>query len=387
MRIAPQSVAVVGAGPAGLATVRGLRQAGSRAQVTLIGEEGVLPYSRPPLTKEFLRGELPREELPIEAESWYAEQQVMVHLGRPVMEIDPGAGELRLRGGKRVHADVCVLATGADPVVPPIEGSDHPDVLFMRRLPDSERLSGRVVPEGRVTVVGSGFIGCEIAASLTARGARVTLITAERLPQVQRLGQEAGVTIAGWLREAGVELVLDAQVQQIEDGRHVHVAQRRIAADAVVLATGVTPRSELAGASGLTLHEGAISVDSAMSASHSFFRAVGDVSWAENAAAGRHLRVEHWGDALGQGEVAGRSLAGEDSSWSDVPGFWSMIGSRTLKYSAWGDGYERARHEDHGGPFTTWYERGGAAVGVLCHDRDEDYERGRELIAAGAPIP
>jgi NADPH-dependent 2,4-dienoyl-CoA reductase/sulfur reductase-like enzyme len=145
----------------------------------------------------------------------------------------------------------------------------------------------------------------------------------------------------------------------------------------------------------LPLHEAAVVVDQAMRvdqtsrAEHEqcVVLAVGDVAYAYNARAGRHLRVEHWGDALGQGEVAGRVLAGEATAWDSVPGFWSTIGEHTLKYAAWGDGHDDARFEQHDdGAFTVWYSREGTLVGVLTHERDKDYERGRELIGAGAAV-
>jgi 3-phenylpropionate/trans-cinnamate dioxygenase ferredoxin reductase component len=113
--------------------------------------------------------------------------------------------------------------------------------------------------------------------------------------------------------------------------------------------------------------------------------AAGDVCRAENVAAGRPLRVEHWGDALVQGEIAGATAAGKHAAWDQVPGFWSTIGSRTLKYAAWGDGFDRTRFESHdSGGFTVWYGREGRVVGVLTHEADEDYERGADLIGKGA---
>jgi 3-phenylpropionate/trans-cinnamate dioxygenase ferredoxin reductase subunit len=114
----------------------------------------------------------------------------------------------------------------------------------------------------------------------------------------------------------------------------------------------------------------------------------GDVAYAVNAAAGRRLMVEHWGDAVTMGRIAGQTAAGRDAAWAGVPGFWSAIGDRTLKYAARGDGYDRARLDEHDGEaFTVWYERDGAAAGVLTHEADRDYERGRELIGAGQPAP
>jgi 3-phenylpropionate/trans-cinnamate dioxygenase ferredoxin reductase component len=160
----------------------------------------------------------------------------------------------------------------------------------------------------------------------------------------------------------------------------------RVTGRVVVMAAGVAPRGELAAAAGLELANGAVPVDASMRTAQAGIYAAGDVAFAENASAGRRLRVEHWGDALGQGEVAGRTAAGDTAQWDAVPGFWSTIGSHTLKYAAWGDGFEQSRIEPHGGgAFTAWYGRDGRIVGVLAHEADEDYERGRSLIAGGAP--
>ncbi|MGH2883388.1 MAG: FAD-dependent oxidoreductase, partial [Solirubrobacteraceae bacterium] len=153
----------------------------------------------------------------------------------------------------------------------------------------------------------------------------------------------------------------------------------------VVMAAGVAPRGELAHAAGLELAGGAIPVDAAMRTERAGLYAAGDVAFAHNASAGRPLRVEHWGDALGLGEVAGRTVAGQDAQWDAVPGFWSTIGDHTLKFAAWGDGFDHSRLERHDdGAFTAWYGREGRIVGVLAHEADEDYERGRSLIAEGA---
>jgi NADPH-dependent 2,4-dienoyl-CoA reductase/sulfur reductase-like enzyme len=154
----------------------------------------------------------------------------------------------------------------------------------------------------------------------------------------------------------------------------------------VVMATGIAPRSELAQAGGVELVDGAIAADTAMRTSVPGVLAAGDVCAAENAAAERRLRVEHWGDALGQGEIAGATAAGAPATWAAVPGFWSTIGGRTLKYAAWGDGFDQV-HVQRGsdGGFVAWYGRELRLVGVLAHEDDEAYERGRQLIEDGAP--
>jgi NADPH-dependent 2,4-dienoyl-CoA reductase/sulfur reductase-like enzyme len=238
-------------------------------------------------------------------------------------------------------------------------------------------------------VVGSGFIGCEAAASLSMRGIAVTLVSDEDIPHATRLGEEAGRRIQGWLEEHRVQLELGHGVDAIECGVTVRTPTAALPdADLVLMASGVRPRGELAEAAGLATHAGRIVVDERMRASAHGVLAAGDVAWARNAAAGRHLGVEHWGDALAMGEIAGRTAAGEDATWDEAPGFWSTIGTRTLKYVAWGDGYDEARFAQRpAGGWSVWYGRDGVTVGVLAHDADEDYERGRELVESGAPLP
>jgi NADPH-dependent 2,4-dienoyl-CoA reductase/sulfur reductase-like enzyme len=383
--MAPQRLVIIGGGPAGLAAARGFRDAGGDGAVTLIGAEPHLPYRRPPLTKEFLRGELAGTELALEQESWFAERDVELRLGVRAEAIDPERGIVRLSDGQTVAAEACLLATGARPQRLPVPGADDEAVLTIRLLSDGERLIERAREATSAVVIGSGFIGCEAAASLAIRGLEVTLVTVEPVPQAERLRHEAGAWIAGWLHELGVTLILEAGVEAIEDARRVCVAGGPgLEADIVVLATGVMPNGELAEQVGLELHDGAVATDASMRTASPFLSAAGDVAWALNHSAGRRLRVEHWGDALAQGEIAGRALAGEDAEWDEVPGFWSTIGRHTLKYAAWGDGFDEDHLVDYGdGAFTVWYARAGIAVGVLTHERDDDYERGRELIARG----
>jgi NADPH-dependent 2,4-dienoyl-CoA reductase/sulfur reductase-like enzyme len=372
--MAAERIVVVGSGPAGLAAVRGYRDAGGEGAVALVGAEAHLPYERPPLTKDFLRGETDRDQLVLEPSSWFDEHSVVLHLGARATRIDPERGEVLLDDGQRLEADACVLATGARPLRPPLAGAEHDQVLEMRRVEDSERLSARAATSARAIVIGSGFIGCEAAASLAMRGLDVTIVSSEELPQQARLGDAAAGHIAGWLREAGVTLMLDVEVAAIEDARRVRLADgRELAADIVLLAAGVVPNSELAADAGLELHDGTVPVDSSMRTAHPFLSAAGDLAWAENRCAGRRLHIEHWGDALAQGEVAGRALAGQAAVWDEVPGFWSTIGSHTLKHAAWGDGFDQARVVEHdNSAFTIWYTRDNVLVGVLTHECDED---------------
>jgi 3-phenylpropionate/trans-cinnamate dioxygenase ferredoxin reductase subunit len=379
---------VIGGGPAGLSAARAYRGAEGRGPVAIVTDEHRMPYNRPPLTKELLRGESSEEELPIEAEAWLQEHEVSLVSGRAVI-LDPGRRTVSLSGGRELRYRSCVLATGAEPTRLPVPGADHPAVRVIRTLDHVRELTARLRDGDAVVVIGSGFIGCEIAASLRRRGHAVALVTDEEQPNAARLDLEAAGYIHCWLVEEGVDVNLGAEVQEItaHDGAlEVRAGTVRATGKVVVMAAGVAPRAELAAAAGLELAGGAVPVDAAMRTGRAGLYAAGDVAFAENVTAGRALRVEHWGDALGQGEVAGRSVAGERAQWDAVPGFWSTIGSHTLKYAAWGDGFDQSRLEQRdGGGFTVWYGREGKIVGVLAHEADEDYERGRSLIAEGAP--
>jgi 3-phenylpropionate/trans-cinnamate dioxygenase ferredoxin reductase subunit len=381
----------LGGGPAGLSAARAYRESGGSGAVAIVADEGRMPYNRPALTKELLQGVSDEQDLPIEDEAWLHDQQVSLIAGRAV-EIDAERREVRLSGGRTLRYRSCVIATGAEPSRLPIPGADDPAVRVVRSLDNVRELQARLAPHDPVVVIGSGFIGCEIAASLTLRGHPVSLISNAPAPNVQRLGEHAGALIAGWLDDLGVTTVFGAAVARIErspQGLTVPAGADELRAGVVVMATGVAPRGELAAACGLELHDGAVPVDAAMRTAVDGLLACGDVAFARNAAAGRALRVEHWGDALGQGAVAGQTAAGVSAAWHEVPGFWSTIGQHTLKYAAWGDGYDVLSGDGpaDGGGFTFWYGRQDRIVGVLTHEQDDSYERGRELISRGARWP
>lgn len=386
----PYALLVIGGGPAGFSAARAFREAGGEGAVAIVTDEGQMPYQRPPLTKEFLRGEGSEAELPLEEEGWLDRSGVDLIAGRAV-ELDADGRRVLLSGGRELAYVFCVLATGAEPIRLPVAGSDRPRVHVIRTLEHVHRLTARLRDSAPVVVIGSGFIGCEIASSLRIRGHSVDLVSDEPAPNARRLGEAPAALLSQWLSDDGVALHLGAEVDRIEpagSGAAVIAGDERLVGEVVVMAAGVSPRSELAAQAGLELDGGAIPVGADMRAARDGVLAAGDVCRARNLSAGRALRVEHWGDALGQGTIAGQTAAGADAGWDEVPGFWSTIGRRTLKYAAWGDGFDDCRlHSEDGGAFVAWYGLGGRLAGVLTHERDDAYERGRELIAQGAPWP
>ena len=380
---------IVGAGPAGLATARAYREGGGLGQVTMLTPEPYAPYRRPPLTKEYLRGEASREDLPIESDGWYEENSVKLRVLTSVGAIARQRQIVITDEGEELSYDVCVLATGSEPIRPPVPGGDDPEILTMRTVENSTRLQDRVGEGDRAVVVGSGFIGCEAAASLSMRGAAVTLASHEQSPQRKRLGDRVGERIEGWLRDFGVALRLGVRIEGVErtdGGLAVNLDDDdTLDTGTVLFATGVRPRIQLAAEAGLEVDHG-ILTDSSMRTSAPGIYAVGDIAQAYNESAGRHLSVEHWGDALEHGRIAGTVIAGSEAAWSMAPGFWSTIGDKRLKYWAWGDGWDEQFFEEEGEAFTVWYGKEGVLVGVLSHGTDEDYERGRGRIESGEPF-
>ena len=393
-------IVIIGGGPGGLAAARAYRESGGRASVTILTAEDFPPYNRPPLTKEYLRGEAGRDSLPMQGASWYGENGVGLRLSTTALSLDTERGVVRTEGGE-VSYDACILATGSEPLRIPIPGGDLPGVLVMRTLKDSEKLRDSVAPGGHAVVVGSGFIGCEAAASLSRLGVRVTLVSQEDSPQGARLGPDVARRIRGWLEGFGVDLRLGANVEGIErknGGFEVGIeGEGTVETGTVLFGTGIRSRTGLAEEAGLEIDGGGVVTDSAMRTSVPNVFAVGDVAYAMNDSAGTRQKVEHWGDALNHGSVAGAVLAGGEARWTMAPGFWSTMADKSLKYWSWSNGWDEIRFVDHvregdapegvDESFTAWYGKEGLCVGVLTHHHDEDYDEGRGLIERGAPLP
>jgi NADPH-dependent 2,4-dienoyl-CoA reductase/sulfur reductase-like enzyme len=390
----PFGLLVIGSGPAGVHAAAAYVEAGGPGQVCLVSADPDPPYQRPPLSKAVLAGEEPAEVTPIlEDDSVWA--RIDRRLGTRVDALDTDRRRVRTDDGQELAYERLVLATGSDPADLPGAGPGA-RVFALRSLEHVRRLVDAVADARSVVVVGSGFIGCEAAASLAGRGVRTTLVTPEPAPQAARLGDWVGDRLAEWLVAAGVEMRPGAQVEDIEAPCTARLDDGSVLdADLVLAAVGVTQSRPFLTGSGLQLHDGRLVVDEELRTSDPRVWAAGDVARAQHAVAGRPLEVEHWGDAITMGRLAGGNAAahgpdgtGEPGRWSAPPGFWSEIGEHTLKYSAWGDGYDQERVVEHGhGAFTVWYaDAAGELVGVLTHDRDEDYERGGELLARRASL-
>lgn len=373
---------IVGSGPAGVSAAEAFRERNSDEPVAILTDDAALPYERPPLSKDFLRGET--DDVALHPAQWYAERSIELMCGLHVDHIDPVAHTVTA-GGTRLHYGALVLACGAAPVAPPVPGGGG--ALQLRSYGDAQRLRQAAVNADAAVVIGAGFIGCEAATSLARIGVAVTLVAPQAVPQQKRLGIQAGERLRRLVTDAGARYVGEVAVEEI--GEHAVRLDNGVTVDCdlILAATGARPRTDLAEGAGLDIRDSRVIVDADMRTSVRDIYAAGDVALAFNTTARRVVAVEHWQDAIDQGAIAGRNAAGGDAKWDGVPGFWTTIGDATVKYHAWGDGYQRSRLLDRDGGFTVWYEADGAVVGVLSCNADDDYDLGERLIANGAPAP
>lgn len=378
---------VIGSGPAGLAAAKAFRENGGTGAVRLLTVEDHPPYDRPPLSKEFLRGDSSESDLLLEDEDFYREHDIELVLGAEATGLDTEARTVTTADGRSFTYDALVVATGSWSAVPDLPGADHEDVVLLRSWDEGATLRDRARGAKTAVVIGSGFIGCEVAVSLRKLGLDVTVVTPEANPQAKRLGDEVAAELAGWLQEDGVTLRTGEKVTAIDGGRRVTLGSGdTLEADLVVLATGAMPRTELLQDTAVAMQDNHAEVDAQLRTSVDGVFAAGDIARVQHPVAGRPLTVEHWDDADGMGKVAGTVAAGGEATWDAVPGFWTGIGDRWLTYVAWGDGWDEVRFEKVGDGFVARYGKDGTLVGVAAYNNDDALDAGREQIQQGAAL-
>jgi 3-phenylpropionate/trans-cinnamate dioxygenase ferredoxin reductase component len=320
---------IVGAGLAGAKAVETLRDIGFDGDITLIGAEAHRPYERPPLSKDYLQGNATGDKLYVHSPAWYAEHQVELRLTTTVTAVDRDAHQVVTSGGERVRYDKLLLATGSSPRRLSVPGAELDNVLYLRTLEDSDRIKQALGPGVRVVVIGAGWIGLETAAAARAAGADVTVLENAGLPLQRVLGSRIAHVFADLHRDNGVDLRCDVSVAGIRattDGRSVAEVEladgTRVPANIVIVGVGATPNVELASASGLQTDNGVV-VDQQLRTSDPDVYAAGDIANAYHPFLGRHLRVEHWANALHQPVVAANAMIGGDSVYERLPYFFT----------------------------------------------------------------
>jgi 3-phenylpropionate/trans-cinnamate dioxygenase ferredoxin reductase subunit len=339
-----QTFVIVGGGLAGAKAAQALRDEGFDGRVVLIGEEDVAPYERPPLSKDYLRGDAGREAIWAQEEGWYEAHDVELRTGTRVAGLALAASEVVLDGGDRVGFDRLLLATGSAARRLPVPGAELDGVHLLRTVHESDRLRDALQAGVRAVVIGAGWIGCEVAATARQRGAEVTIVAPEAVPLERVLGAEVGAIYREVHASHGVELVLDTGVEAIEgSGRVTGVRTtggRTLAADLVVVGVGAAPRTELAEAAGLRVDDGVLVDDRLRTSAETVF-AAGDIARAQHPLFGESVRVEHWANALEQGPAAARNMLGRDIAYDRVPYFYSDQYDVGMEYAGHALTYDR----------------------------------------------
>jgi apoptosis-inducing factor 3 len=327
----PSSIVVLGAGAAGAAAVEALRREGYGAPITLIGAELPGPVDRPNLSKDYLAGTAPEDWIPLRPASFYDELGVTRLIGTPVTALDTGRRRITLADQRTLDYDALLLATGAEPIRLSVPGADLPHVHVLRSLADARAIIAAASGTRRAAVIGSSFIGLEVAAALRQRGLEVDVIGRDALPLKRVLGDALGRFVKSVHEQHGVRFHLSAGPRAIRPGQVELDSGEVVAADLVVMGVGVRPRTALAEKAGLRVQDG-VMVDALMQTSAPGVFAAGDIARYPEARLGALVRIEHWVVAERQGQAAARAMLGLGRPFRDVPFFWSVHYDVTLSY-------------------------------------------------------
>jgi 3-phenylpropionate/trans-cinnamate dioxygenase ferredoxin reductase component len=385
---------IAGAGLAGAKAAETLRSEGFDGPVVLIGDEQERPYERPPLSKDYLVGKAERETIYVHPENWYAENKVELRLGSPVTAIDRAGHQVALADGSQVGYAKLLLATGSSPRLLTVPGADADGVLYLRRAADSDRIKAILGSVSRIAVIGAGWIGLEAAAAARMAGVEVTICETAGLPLLRVLGPEVAQVFADLHREHGVDLRFGVQVEEITtaDGRTsgVRLADgSHIEADAVIVGVGIVPNAQLAETAGLEVSNGVV-VDAALRSSDPDIFAAGDVASAFHPVLGRHIRVEHWANALNQPQAAARAMLGQDVAYDKVPYFYTDQYDLGMEYSGYVEpgGYDQVvfRGDKDRREFVAFWLSGGRVLAGMnvnvwdVNDAVQDLVRGGQVV-------
>ncbi len=350
---------IVGAGLAGAKAAETLRAEGFEGRVVLVGEEPARPYERPPLSKEYLRGEKGFDHAAVHAAGFYEAQGIELRTSTLATRLDPGAREVELASGEHLRYDKLLLTTGAAPRQLPVPGSDLAGIHYLRTAPDSDALREAFSGGPRVVVIGAGWIGAEVAASARQMGAEVALVEMASVPLERVLGKEVGAVYRDLHAEHGVELHLDASVEQVRltDGT-------ALPADVVVVGVGAAPRTELAEAAGLEARDGIVT-DEYLATSGPGIYAAGDVARVFYPRYGAHIRLEHWSAALNQGPAAARNMLGQAAPYDETPYFYSDQYDFGMEYRGWAPDFDAVVFRGTPPSFIAFWLRDGRPLAAM----------------------
>ena len=391
---APGNVVIVGGGAAGFAAAEMLRRRGYGGSLTVLSADADAPYDRPNLSKDYLAGSAPEGWLPLRSPKFYERKEIDLYLGTTVSRIEPQAGVAVTSDGRSVPFDRLLLAPGAEPVKLPVPGADQPHVLTLRSLADSRAIIEMANTARSAVVVGAGFIGLEVAASLRARKIEAHVVAPDRQPLEKVLGPELGGYVRSLHEKHGVEFHLQDSVSSIDGPRVTLESGNLLSADLVIVGIGVKPRKALAVEAGIATDDG-ILVDERFETSAPGIFAAGDAAEWPDRITGERIRIEHWVVAERQGQVAACNILGEQKTFRDAPFFWSAHYGSTIRYVGHARHWDAAEIEGDlkAGKAVVRYLSDGRIVAVAAIGQDREVLRaavslestpGAALVSGGA---
>ena len=380
------AVVIVGAGEAGGQTAISLRQGGFDGAVTVIGEEPYIPYERPALSKRFLAGELEMERMYLRAADYYGERNISLMLSTRVEAITPGEGAI-LADGSAIGGDAIVLATGGHVRRLPVPGADLAGVHYLRTIDDVLGFRDGLGPNTKLTIVGGGYIGLEVAAVATKRGCTVTVLEMESRVLNRVVAAEVSDFYTRMHREEGVDIRTCVKVSSFKGNGNVEVVVcadgSELDTDCVIIGIGIVPNVGVAEAAGLAVDNGIV-VDALTRTSVDGICAVGDCTNHPNDVLGRRLRLESVQNALSQGKTAANTILGKDTPYAEVPWFWSDQYDVKLQMAGINNPGDRVivRGDSGSRSFSICYLRDEVLVAVNALNRPKDFLQSKKLIAA-----
>jgi 3-phenylpropionate/trans-cinnamate dioxygenase ferredoxin reductase subunit len=389
-----ETFVIIGASLAGATAAAALREEGFGGRIVLVGDERERPYERPPLSKDFLQGKSEKDKIYVHPEGWYGEHDVELLLGTRVTAIDPSAHRVALSDGRQFGYAKLLLANGSSPRRLAVPGAELDGVLYLRRVEDCERIKEALASVSRIAVIGAGWIGLEVTAAARLAGVEVTVLEIAELPLLRVLGPEVAEVFAALHRRHGVDLRFGVHVEEVIGGdgrvRGVRLADgAEIDAEVVIVGVGITPNTGLAEAAGLHVDDGVV-VDEHLRSSDADIFAVGDVASAFHPLLGRHIRVEHWANALNQPKTVAKTMLGGGAVYDRVPYFFTDQYDLGMEYSGYvePDDYDQVlfRGARDSGEFVAFWlkeDRVLAGMNVNVWDVTDAIQ---DLVRSGRPV-
>jgi 3-phenylpropionate/trans-cinnamate dioxygenase ferredoxin reductase subunit len=386
--MADRSVAflLIGGGLASGNCARHLREEGADGEVLIVGREPDPPYNRPPLTKQYMRGEESRDDVIFRPDDWYAEQRVEALTRTSVTKLDVGSRVATLSDKQEIAFDKALLATGSNVRILHADGAQLDGIHYLRTMRNADAIKEELESTERVAIIGGSYIGTELAASFTKLGKQCDLIMLEAVTHERFYGPEVGRYFQDVLEEHGVKVHASQELERFEgEGRVSRVVTKaglEIDCDFVVIGAGVHPELHLAEQAGIETEKGVLT-DRFLETSATGVFAAGDIAEYDSVVHDGRIRIEHWDVAFNHGKFAALNMLGKQQEYDVVPYFWSDLADWTsMEYvgpaSDWDEVWWRGTRES--GKFTAWYIKGSKVAGALTVGRSDDLSVASRLL-------